>query len=311
MSYKGTVIPVKPRVSTSTLGTTAAGTIASGTTGTGTSGVSWTYTFPTDISALDTSGVDMSVSPEQWARTKTYTKTMPMNVDTSRIGLNVPQVQTPGQIIDTSSNVGTPSNIYNIINSEIPSFTETNLPSETTTTVTTPSQTITETTTTKIDTFVPTFTDIFTDTNTQTTTNLPTETNTMTNTFQKFELPLAMWPGLGGLGGAEAQSERQGKYTSGVNVNYLRNFFFDKVKNEALTPLQRQRIMLSGQVTPQKVRSTSDKLSSLLGISNTKSIVSNSAPFPQKMPKKVKTKKTTIPSGTMPSMSANMKRMMT
>lgn len=98
--------------------------------------------------------------------------------------------------------------------------------------------------------------------------------------------PLAPFPGFPG-GGSEGR--RPGTRVGGVNVNFLRNFFFEKVQQES--PLKHKNIMFSELPQSLKVIKSTPVKKDMFSKSYNMKIASNSAPFIKKMPLKVKEKK--------------------
>lgn len=147
---------------------------------------------------------------------------------------------------------------------------------------------------------VPDTTNVFvstrTPTDTPTSTAVPVGLPTLTSTAVPVPIPVAVpteWPWLGGLGEGTDTGKGVGGLIGGVNVNYLRNFFFEKVQMEKPVQMRKGNAMLSTSPVSTSIKpvDVTKRLGDVLGKSFYTGIVSNSTPFPKTLPKKVKSKK--------------------
>lgn len=99
-------------------------------------------------------------------------------------------------------------------------------------------------------------------------------------------LPLG-WPDIGGLPtGGEAAPTRQFGVLAGVNVNFLRNFFFEKVQSERPSQMRGMLSTTSPESMTVGSLDVKKKLGDALGKSFYSGIVSNSTPFQKKLSKR-------------------------
>lgn len=97
---------------------------------------------------------------------------------------------------------------------------------------------------------------------------------------------ISAWPGLGNLPGDEGKAGLSGGMVSGVNINSLRNFFFEKIGKEAPSGG-----MLSKEIIPKRVSGGPNYNANLAEALGTNRIVSNSTPFPKTNSRIVKRRK--------------------
>ena len=165
------------------------------------------------------------------------------------------------------------------------------LASETSTIPTSLTRSLTTTPTT-----TPTYTSPTTTPTTTTTTPTTTTTTTSTTTTSSTSpsstagpkiIPLfpSIWPSLGALPGGMEAGKGVDKMVGGVNVNFLRNLFFEKIQSEIPGS---KNIMVSGLPKSFTVPTPNlDKnMAEMLGKNFYTGIVSNSTPFPKGMIKR-------------------------